>query len=230
MAASTPRTCLRSESDSVHSQNSSQASSRVGEGTRAGYGARKRIVRRDALRYPCAAVAGPDRGGSTHGEIHHRRRQPLSGTVVPAGNKNAALPVLAATLLTEEEVVLRNIPRIRDVEAMVGPAARAGGHRRVARATTCWPCAPPTRRGGARPGADRADPRLLPAGRPAAGPLRLGPHAAPGRRRDRPPAPGSPPGRLPRAGRRRWRAAATTASPRPPGGCGRATSSWTSRR
>jgi UDP-N-acetylglucosamine 1-carboxyvinyltransferase len=44
---------------------------------------------------------------------------PLSGEVVPAGNKNAALPVLAACLLTEEEVVLRNIPRIRDVEAMV---------------------------------------------------------------------------------------------------------------
>src|SRR3954454_22221668 len=44
---------------------------------------------------------------------------PLSGTVVPAGNKNAALPVLAAALLTSEEVVLRNIPRIRDVEAML---------------------------------------------------------------------------------------------------------------
>ncbi|MET0512513.1 MAG: UDP-N-acetylglucosamine 1-carboxyvinyltransferase [Thermoleophilaceae bacterium] len=44
---------------------------------------------------------------------------PLSGTVVPAGNKNAALPALAATLLTSEEVVLRNIPRIRDVEAMI---------------------------------------------------------------------------------------------------------------
>ncbi|MGH3101068.1 MAG: UDP-N-acetylglucosamine 1-carboxyvinyltransferase, partial [Thermoleophilia bacterium] len=43
---------------------------------------------------------------------------PLAGTVVPAGNKNAALPVLAASLLTREEVVLRNIPRIRDVEAM----------------------------------------------------------------------------------------------------------------
>jgi UDP-N-acetylglucosamine 1-carboxyvinyltransferase len=44
---------------------------------------------------------------------------PLSGTVVPAGNKNAALPALAACLLTEEEVVLRNIPRISDVEAML---------------------------------------------------------------------------------------------------------------
>ena len=43
----------------------------------------------------------------------------LSGTITPAGNKNAALPALAATLLTAEEVVLRNVPRIRDVEAMV---------------------------------------------------------------------------------------------------------------
>ena len=44
---------------------------------------------------------------------------PLSGSVVPAGNKNAALPALAACLLTEEEVVLRNVPRIRDVDAML---------------------------------------------------------------------------------------------------------------
>jgi UDP-N-acetylglucosamine 1-carboxyvinyltransferase len=45
---------------------------------------------------------------------------PLSGTVTPAGNKNAALPLLTACLLTEEEVVLRNVPRIRDVDAMIG--------------------------------------------------------------------------------------------------------------
>jgi len=44
---------------------------------------------------------------------------PLSGTVLPAGNKNAALPLLAATLLTADEVVLHNVPRIRDVEAML---------------------------------------------------------------------------------------------------------------
>jgi UDP-N-acetylglucosamine 1-carboxyvinyltransferase len=44
---------------------------------------------------------------------------PLSGTVVPAGNKNGALPILAASLLTSEEVVLRNVPKIRDVEAML---------------------------------------------------------------------------------------------------------------
>jgi UDP-N-acetylglucosamine 1-carboxyvinyltransferase len=44
---------------------------------------------------------------------------PLSGTVVPAGNKNGALPCLAACVLTQDEVVVRNVPRIRDVEAML---------------------------------------------------------------------------------------------------------------
>lgn len=44
---------------------------------------------------------------------------PLSGSVAPAGNKNAALPILAACLLTEEELVLNNVPRIKDVETMV---------------------------------------------------------------------------------------------------------------
>src|ERR671915_218609 len=51
---------------------------------------------------------------------------PLSGTVVPAGNKNAALPALAATVLTSDEVVLRNTPRIRDVQAMVELLVRLG--------------------------------------------------------------------------------------------------------
>jgi UDP-N-acetylglucosamine 1-carboxyvinyltransferase len=43
---------------------------------------------------------------------------PLNGTVTPGGNKNATLPLLAACLLTSEPVILRNVPRIRDVEAM----------------------------------------------------------------------------------------------------------------
>jgi UDP-N-acetylglucosamine 1-carboxyvinyltransferase len=51
---------------------------------------------------------------------------PLSGTVAPAGNKNAALPLLACSLLTEEEVVLSNVPRIRDVEAMLALLADLG--------------------------------------------------------------------------------------------------------
>jgi UDP-N-acetylglucosamine 1-carboxyvinyltransferase len=45
---------------------------------------------------------------------------PLSGTITPAGNKNGALPILAACLLTDEPVLLRNVPRISDVEAMIG--------------------------------------------------------------------------------------------------------------
>ncbi len=40
---------------------------------------------------------------------------PLRGEITPAGNKNAALPLLAACLLTDKPVVLRNVPQIRDV-------------------------------------------------------------------------------------------------------------------
>ena len=45
---------------------------------------------------------------------------PLNGEITPAGNKNAALRCLAACLLTEEDVILRNVPRIRDTEAQIG--------------------------------------------------------------------------------------------------------------
>jgi len=43
----------------------------------------------------------------------------LSGEITAAGNKNAALPILAACLLTEEELVLSNVPRIRDAETQI---------------------------------------------------------------------------------------------------------------
>jgi UDP-N-acetylglucosamine 1-carboxyvinyltransferase len=43
---------------------------------------------------------------------------PLKGEITPAGNKNAALPILAATLLTKEPVILHNLPNIRDVNDM----------------------------------------------------------------------------------------------------------------
>jgi UDP-N-acetylglucosamine 1-carboxyvinyltransferase len=52
--------------------------------------------------------------------------QPLSGTVRAAGNKNAALPILAASLLSAEPVVLQNVPRILDVESMVELISHAG--------------------------------------------------------------------------------------------------------
>src|SRR3954464_9783587 len=44
---------------------------------------------------------------------------PLSGEVTVSGNKNAALPILAACLLTEEELLLHRVPRIRDTEAQI---------------------------------------------------------------------------------------------------------------
>lgn len=43
---------------------------------------------------------------------------PLHGEVTPAGNKNAALPLLAASLLTDEPIILHNVPEIRDVQTM----------------------------------------------------------------------------------------------------------------
>src|SRR2546423_14705558 len=43
----------------------------------------------------------------------------LEGTIRPGGNKNAALPILAACLLTEEPVTLRNLPDIQDVRVML---------------------------------------------------------------------------------------------------------------
>jgi UDP-N-acetylglucosamine 1-carboxyvinyltransferase len=50
----------------------------------------------------------------------------LNGTIRAAGNKNAALPIVAACLLTDEPVTLTNVPRIRDVETMVELVADLG--------------------------------------------------------------------------------------------------------
>ena len=43
----------------------------------------------------------------------------LQGTITPQGAKNEALQVICATLLTEEEVIIRNIPNIRDVNNLI---------------------------------------------------------------------------------------------------------------
>jgi UDP-N-acetylglucosamine 1-carboxyvinyltransferase len=50
----------------------------------------------------------------------------LSGELTVAGNKNAALPILAACLLTEEEVLLHRVPRIRDTEAQIALLEQLG--------------------------------------------------------------------------------------------------------
>ena len=43
----------------------------------------------------------------------------LAGSIRPSGNKNAALPIVAAALLTDQPVTLENVPRIRDIETLV---------------------------------------------------------------------------------------------------------------
>lgn len=45
--------------------------------------------------------------------------EPLSGEIAASGNKNAALPMIAAALLSQDEVVLENVPAIRDVDSML---------------------------------------------------------------------------------------------------------------
>ena len=51
---------------------------------------------------------------------------PITGTVEPAGNKNEALPALAATLLLSGETVLERMPRIRDARSMIELLSRLG--------------------------------------------------------------------------------------------------------
>ncbi|HEX2129081.1 MAG TPA: UDP-N-acetylglucosamine 1-carboxyvinyltransferase [Solirubrobacterales bacterium] len=55
-----------------------------------------------------------------------RGGEPLSGEIIAAGNKNAALPILAACLLTDDELVLTNVPRIRDTETQIAVLEQLG--------------------------------------------------------------------------------------------------------
>ena len=122
---------------------------------------------------------------------------PLSGEITAAGNKNAALPILAACLLTEEELVLAQRaadPRHRGAgrRCSRGSASRPTGAttRAAPAAPTRSPARPPTRTLSTR------DPRLVPARRPAAGALRRGADAAARRRLHRPPPARPAPRRL----------------------------------
>src|SRR6201991_1921602 len=110
MAASTASTCLRSDGDSVHSQKRDQASGRESSKDMVGTLAqlpRQADARRNRALPPLMEKFVIEGG------------VPLSGTVVPAGNKNAALPLLACALLTDEDVILHNVPHIRDTEALL---------------------------------------------------------------------------------------------------------------
>jgi len=52
-------------------------------------------------------------------KLHINGGNPLTGEIKVVGNKNAALPILGATLLTDEEIILHNLPDILDVRRMV---------------------------------------------------------------------------------------------------------------
>src|SRR5215468_6564812 len=72
-----------------------------------------------------------------------RGGNPLLGTVRVSGAKNAALPAMAAALLTEEQVILENIPQVRDIEterrllAAMGAEVELGFGRAQHRTTIC---------------------------------------------------------------------------------------------
>ena len=113
---------------------------------------------------------------------------PLTGTIRPEGNKNAALTLLAATLLTAEPVVLGNMPRIRDVETMLELLADLGAEVEWTARNEVRVCCAEVQLDGARRGALGAHPRVDPARRAAARALRQRRRAAAGRRCHRPPA------------------------------------------
>ncbi|MBR7156198.1 MAG: UDP-N-acetylglucosamine 1-carboxyvinyltransferase [Lentisphaeria bacterium] len=58
--------------------------------------------------------------------LHIRGGNPISGAVRVSGNKNAALPMISALLLTDEEMVLHNVPDILDVRSMLDIAGGLG--------------------------------------------------------------------------------------------------------
>src|SRR5215212_11150304 len=109
MAASTDRQWRRSDGEPTHSLRRDQASSRETPGAMSGTLAE----RPRPLPSLASRPSPPMQKFVIDGGV------PLSGTLKPAGNKNGALPILAACVLTEEEVVIRNVPRISDVETMI---------------------------------------------------------------------------------------------------------------
>ena len=90
----------------------------------------------------------------------------LSGRVAVEGNKNSALPLLAACLLTDQECVLTNVPRIRDVEVLLELLAGLGATVEGVGTSTLRVCCATVK-------SDRPDPALV--GRLRGSVLLLGP-------------------------------------------------------
>src|SRR3954471_23498504 len=82
-----------------------------------------------------------NRGNAGMAKLRIEGGRRLSGRITVEGNKNSALPLLAACLLTDQECVLSNVPRIRDVdvlaEIMVGLGATVEGRGTSVLRVTC---------------------------------------------------------------------------------------------
>lgn len=72
-------------------------------------------------------------------------RKPLGGTLRVAGNKNAALPMIAALMLTDEPCVLHNVPDILDVRTMLDIARFLGAEAELKKGTLTFHCPKVTR-------------------------------------------------------------------------------------
>ncbi len=106
----------------------------------------------------------------------------LSGVVDVEGNKNAALPLMAATLLTAEPCVLTNVPRIADVDVMARLLLDLGAEVEGIGSPTLRIRCTRGHLARARPRAGRPSARLGAAARSLAGPHRAGVRGAAGRR------------------------------------------------
>ena len=51
-------------------------------------------------------------------KLEIRGRRKISGTITISGSKNATLPILASTILTDKKTTIKNVPIVRDVETM----------------------------------------------------------------------------------------------------------------
>ena len=105
-----------------------------------------------------------------------RGNGPLRGEVAASGSKNSALALMAASLLADGETQLENVPRLRDVDAMLellrALGARADWQGEGSHAVRIDARAHPRPRGALRPGAQ--DARVIPRARPAGRALRRG--------------------------------------------------------
>jgi len=60
-------------------------------------------------------------------KLEIRGGRKLYGTIKISGSKNATLPILAATILTDKKITISNIPVVRDVETMIN-LLKEGSH------------------------------------------------------------------------------------------------------